>query len=567
MYIIQSTTTGLLVIINFILLVTAESPHWPPYSHRNLSISESAQIGAKFILETAVDPDGDLLSYEIVSAWTLSKWQSDQTSGKPSDANREPESLLAAYNNYSSNYSKDNNNFDNNLNITASSSSSSSSLSNTDRTVDDNSEPRLTTSLPSSPLYFLNAPQLPTVSTSLSSIPFKLVHNISSSFLHLEVIDTLDRETQSNYLLNISATDISGQSAYLPLYIQILDVNDNPPIFDHSDYSVSLNESVGSGVAVIQVRASDADEDGSNSAITYSLLSNDYFTVDPVTGMIYTKREDFIECGQLNNHKAGRVCVFNVLATDLGTPAQIGRAYVTVNILDANDHNPVIRFLYLSLINGTISEDALINSVVAAIAVEDADHGPNGQTSLQIVSGNELGHFRLESIDSTHIIRVNSSLGSKVSSYNLTLVAQDFGSPPQSSKVNLVISVKHVSNQPLPPSSSTAYLNTVQPEAQQIFVSESSSIGHDVFDLSAVKFENLDAKSKKEYKLINCSPCHESTFRVDPFSGKIILQARIISAYFFLFYFFFFCYLNNKLRIYFHIHHPIFSCSSQPIRD
>ena len=40
---------------------------------------------------------------------------------------------------------------------------------------------------------------------------------------------------------------------YLIANITIVDVNDNPPIFDQSDYVVSLNESVPPGAHVLQV--------------------------------------------------------------------------------------------------------------------------------------------------------------------------------------------------------------------------------------------------------------------------------------------------------------------------
>lgn len=66
-----------------------------------------------------------------------------------------------------------------------------------------------------------------------SSLPFKLNYNASTSFLHLEVASKLDRELQSSYLLNITATDESDQSSFAIFSIRILDSNDNAPVFDH----------------------------------------------------------------------------------------------------------------------------------------------------------------------------------------------------------------------------------------------------------------------------------------------------------------------------------------------
>jgi len=65
-----------------------------------------------------------------------------------------------------------------------------------------------------------------------------------TSYLHLETTGNLDRESRGSYQLNISARDGGSppRFGFLQVNVTILDVNDNPPIFDHSDYNVSLNE-------------------------------------------------------------------------------------------------------------------------------------------------------------------------------------------------------------------------------------------------------------------------------------------------------------------------------------
>lgn len=81
------------------------------------------------------------------------------------------------------------------------------------------------------------------------------------------------------------------------------------------------------------------------------------------------------------------------------------------------------------------------NTVVAAIVVNDEDSGPNGETTLGIEHGNELGHFKLVSTSFTNTIQVNGAPLSKQRNpeYNLTIVARDHGSPPKSSSSNLII--------------------------------------------------------------------------------------------------------------------------------
>lgn len=277
-----------------------------------------------------------------------------------------------------------------------------------------------------------------------------------TSYLHLETTGKLDRETQGFYTLNISARDGGNppKYGYLQVNVTILDVNDNPPIFDHSDYIVSLNESVPPGTPVLQVMATDNDL-GDNAKITYYLADTErQFTVDPETGVISTT--ELLECPQQQNcpqsSKGGgcpKSCVFTVFARDHGSPRQDGRTYVTVNLVDANDHDPIIKFRYFPATAGfaTVDENAGNGSVVAAVSVVDQDEGLNGETSVKIVSGNELNHFRLDYTPSFDIVRVNGVLDrEEISKYNLTVVATDRGAPPRTATAFLIIHVNDVND-------------------------------------------------------------------------------------------------------------------------
>lgn len=276
------------------------------------------------------------------------------------------------------------------------------------------------------------------------------------SYLHLETTGKLDRETRGQYILNISARDggTPPKNGYLQVNVTVLDVNDNPPIFDHSDYIVSLNESVPPGTPVLQVMASDSDL-GDNSKITYYLSDTEIqFTVDPETGVISTTEQ--LSCPQQNcptfsrpGGSCPKSCVFTVFARDHGMPRQDGRTYVTVNLVDTNDHDPVIKFQYFPPTGSfaTVDENAINGSVVAAVSVVDMDEGLNGETRIKIISGNELFHFRIENSPNFDIVRVNDVLDrEEIGKYNLTIVATDKGTPPRTATAYLIIHVNDVND-------------------------------------------------------------------------------------------------------------------------
>lgn len=276
-----------------------------------------------------------------------------------------------------------------------------------------------------------------------------------TSYLHLETTGKLDRETRALYILNISARDGGTPPlfGYLQVNVTVLDVNDNPPMFDHSDYNVSLNESVVPGTSVLQVMATDNDI-GDNARVTYYLEDlGRQFAIDPETGIITTTEP--LSCVQQQNCSeplpqggCPRSCVISVSAWDHGSPRQVGRAYVTVNLIqvNANNNDPIINFTYFlrPAKFATVDENAANGSVVAAVTVVDLDEGLNGETVVVIKAGNELNHFRL---DSTPAVRVNGVLDrEEISKYNLTIVASDRGNPPRSSSASLIIYVNDVND-------------------------------------------------------------------------------------------------------------------------
>lgn len=99
----------------------------------------------------------------------------------------------------------------------------------------------------------------------------------------------LDREVQSTYRVTVRATDWGAPtrlSSFANVTVTILDINDNPPVFEHRDQLVTVKEDVGLGTEVLRVHAASKDI-GTNAEITYSIRSgNEHgkFHIQPRTG-------------------------------------------------------------------------------------------------------------------------------------------------------------------------------------------------------------------------------------------------------------------------------------------
>ncbi|XP_014662007.1 PREDICTED: cadherin-related tumor suppressor-like, partial [Priapulus caudatus] len=262
-------------------------------------------------------------------------------------------------------------------------------------------------------------------------------------YLYLENLKLLDREVTDNYVLNISARDAGtpARSGHAIVNVTVIDFNDSPPTFDHSEYAVSISENAAAEASVMRVRATDADV-GANAEVSYYITDDtEQFAVERDTGIVRTLH-DKLRCKK-------NICVFTVQAKDHGVPYLTGRAYVTVNLIDENDHSPEITFRYIPATSdyATVNENAQDGTIVALISVVDKDEGDNGRCSVAIKEGNELGAFRLEDAFGWSLLKVNKQIDREENSvYNLTILAWDHGEPPRESSENIIIVVNDVND-------------------------------------------------------------------------------------------------------------------------
>lgn len=109
----------------------------------------------------------------------------------------------------------------------------------------------------------------------------------SSGIVKLE--KPLDRELQAVYHLILKAEDEGSPrklSSTATLVVSILDINDNPPVFEYKEYSATISENAIVGMEILQVYAASRDIEA-NAEITYSIVSgNEHgkFSIDSKTG-------------------------------------------------------------------------------------------------------------------------------------------------------------------------------------------------------------------------------------------------------------------------------------------
>ncbi|XP_028271945.1 protocadherin alpha-6-like isoform X15 [Parambassis ranga] len=282
---------------------------------------------------------------------------------------------------------------------------------------------------------------------------------------------SLDRETAERHSLMLTALDGGKppKSGTMNIVVNVLDVNDNTPVFSKDAYSVLLPENVAVGTTVIQVNATDFDE-GQNGEIYYSFgnsVSNNIFTIfdiNPKTGEILVK--GVIDYEQRDTYE------IEIEASDKGLAPLTAEKSVIIKIVDVNDNAPEIEVTSFS---SSIPEDSRPGTTVALISINDLDSGLNGKV---ICSISEDSPFVLTpSLQDKMYSLVTKSLldREKQSQYELTITATDAGQPPLSSEKTITVEVSDV-NDNSPEFSQSPYT---------YYVTENNDPGASVFSVKA----------------------------------------------------------------------------------
>ncbi|XP_037317188.2 protocadherin alpha-8-like isoform X4 [Pungitius pungitius] len=252
----------------------------------------------------------------------------------------------------------------------------------------------------------------------------------------------LDREAAGRHSLVLSALDGGKppKSGEMDILINVLDINDNAPVFSQESYSVMLDENPPIGTTVIQVNATDLDE-GQNGDVLYSFsgIVNQrllkLFDINPETGDIIVK-------GLINYEERDKYEII-IQASDKGFTPMATQKSVIIRIVDVNDNAPEIEVTSFS---NSIPEDSRPGTTVALISVNDLDSGLNGKVFCSI---KEEVPFTLSasSQDNMFALATKSLLDrEKRSQYIITVDAKDAGQPPLSSKKTISVSVSDVND-------------------------------------------------------------------------------------------------------------------------
>lgn len=204
-----------------------------------------------------------------------------------------------------------------------------------------------------------------------------------------------------------------------------------------------------------------------------------------------------------------------ILAADQGTVTQnTGTATYTVVLIDENDNPPVVSGTY----DTSISEDAVINTIVFNITAIDDDENENSVLTFSFTNGNTDNDFFID--DGTGIIQVTRALDrERTDTYFLEVTIVDNGAAPKSATVTATVTISDINdNNPI-----------FQPHAISTYnfnVSEFVPIGSIVDSVSAVDADT-GVNAAVIFEIALAIQGDQSHFNLDTTSGDITTAATL----------------------------------------
>ncbi|CAM5170960.1 unnamed protein product [Natator depressus] len=331
-----------------------------------------------------------------------------------------------------------------------------------------------------------------------------------SKFPELVLERALDREHRAVHHLVLTAEDGGSppRSSKTRIAVQVLDANDNHPVFDKSSYQARLVENSPSGTLVIKLNATDVDE-GPNGEVRYSLGSHNsealrrIFSIDDQTGEIRLQ-------GNLDFEEAS-VYEIEVEAKDMGSPTMEEHCSVTVEVTDVNDNPPEV---VLTSFSSFLSEDAPPGTVVAVIHVKDRDSGEHGKVQCHLPRS--LPFKLRKDFEHQYSLLTSQELDREsVFQYNVTISASDLGIPSLSRYTVLSITVADIND------------NTPQFEraSYDVVLKENNQVGEILVTVSATD-PDLDQNSRLSYSVLRSPGKGPATdpsayISINPTSGQV----------------------------------------------
>ncbi|XP_030621297.1 protocadherin Fat 4-like [Chanos chanos] len=428
-----------------IIDINDNSPAFPS-KEITLDISESAALGAQFVLGGAVDPDvgvNTLQSYSLKPSTHFSLKEQIHADGskyaemilqRPLDREQQAEMLLT---------------------LTAADGGSPQRTGTVSIRIivqDANDNAPIFTQAVYKASVVENAPKGTLITTVLANdedegsfgyitYHFDQISHINVFSLNqdngeIRVLGDLDYEKTKQYHIGVIAKDKGSLSNSCKVIIEVIDMNDNAPMIGLTSFSNNIPESspLGTTVAIVHVKDSDS---GKNGQINCSIDPSLPFKIRSSLANYYTLETD----GILDREIVSEYNI-TVVAADQGVPSLRKNKTLTIKIADVNDNEPLFdKSIYFAAVGENNAPGLSVTSVHAS----DADSDQNARISYFLedtqISGERLSSLLSVNSETGVVYAMRSFDYEKIKCLQFSVKALDGGTPSLSASATLRVQI------------------------------------------------------------------------------------------------------------------------------
>ncbi|XP_077957336.1 protocadherin gamma-A11 isoform X4 [Gasterosteus aculeatus] len=269
----------------------------------------------------------------------------------------------------------------------------------------------------------------------------KKVFSIDRNVGKIQVIGIVDYETTRSFEIRVKAKDGLGLSSYAKVIIAITDVNDNAPVVSLKSLTNHIPENVSPGTEVGIVNVQDRDSEA-NRQVRCSIQQNVPFKLVPSIKNYFS----LVTTGQLDRERQSDYNI-TITATDEGSPPLSSSKTVQLSVADINDNPPVFEEQSYS---AYVTENNKAGATLCSVTARDPDWRQNGTVIYSLlpgeVNGAPVSSYLSVNGDTGVIHAVRSFDYEQLTSFKVHVMARDNGSPPLSSNATVSVFVSDVND-------------------------------------------------------------------------------------------------------------------------
>ncbi|XP_055573594.1 protocadherin beta-16-like [Falco cherrug] len=267
---------------------------------------------------------------------------------------------------------------------------------------------------------------------------------------------SVDYEETKTYEIDVQATDGGGLSAHCKVQVQVQDVNDNAPEVIITSLTSTLSEAAPPNTVVALFNVRDRDS-GDNGRVSCELPGEQPFSITLLPADAYA----LVTSEELDREEVAEYNV-TVRARDQGSPALTTSKTLLVRLIDVNDNAPTFAQAVYTMM---LSENEPAGKSLGRLTATDADAGKNARVRYALdpppPGATSAASFVSVDAESGTVRALRPLDYEEVRAFEVTVRAADGGSPPLSAQAVLRVVVRDENdNAPVvlhpPPDSSAA---------------------------------------------------------------------------------------------------------------